>query len=628
MKINQKRTRRQDRNQNSEPLAHGLRQVVGETPAETPRPWTRVPQQTVPPSRERSSGEGVEAGVSGGEAQGAEGAQPPVSGVWGQSPLPSTGSEYDPVHCAKSLGSRSDSEDLPPDSGALDGGGGNTPAATKGGGCIAPKGHLGARIDYWTLAFRCRRSDLDRFVEAAHRALDEEAASYGEKVRPIRLAAPLDLGPAGHWQVTRNGDLSLHLKSGMGIQAHINLGDSVAGWHIEVVLQGTYFLTSQPAMGLELAKALAEELTRPKKKRLVPGEPPPPGRYETGENIRSRRLDLATDVRADFDLDDTKAVVKPRRAQVKLHPISKHGGEGSYYRSGDRMSGCYVGKVNSPLRLSLYDKTLQLEQKSEELQKAEKDGWVKHGWDGKSTVWRCEFRLRGDALHEFKLRDGDPKRVLDSLDTLWKYCTDAWVRLVDPESDTRLYRCKLDERWKLIQYAGFGGAKPVSRKRIRTGMDAAHMQGAIVSFLGRAGKLPQLADVALTTVGEVLLSHKAVRELDDEEVKEHLNNWVTVMLEAVGPELVEQLTCRFALKLAEADGQGDHVKPLHLAKTQWSSDEHKGYREIREVYGADARRNALVHLLRKVNLNHIRWQERQGEEMERVFFAEANSSAA
>jgi hypothetical protein len=67
---------------------------------------------------------------------------------------------------------------------------------------------------------------------------------------------------------------------------------------------------------------------------------------------------------------------------------------------GRRLATLEFGMHRSPLSCSIYNKTLEIRQKSHKIWFY--DLWQKHGWDGESEVWRVEFRFKGEFLHEVK----------------------------------------------------------------------------------------------------------------------------------------------------------------------------------------------------------------------------------
>src|SRR6266702_7121590 len=111
-----------------------------------------------------------------------------------------------------------------------------------------------------------------------------------------------------------------------------------------------------------------------------------------------------------------------------------------------RVSTLAFSKHRSPLSGSIYNKTLEIKQKSGKTWFY--DLWRKgvqglHGgvWDGESDVWRVEFRFKREFLHQVAIEWAYD--LLDELQRLWEYAAghcaggedglpDGWLRYVLP----------------------------------------------------------------------------------------------------------------------------------------------------------------------------------------------------
>ncbi|MHB8600162.1 MAG: hypothetical protein ACYDER_25550 [Ktedonobacteraceae bacterium] len=139
-------------------------------------------------------------------------------------------------------------------------------------------------------------------------------------------------------------------------------------------------------------------------------------------------------------------------------------------------------KHKAPLSCSIYNKTLEIVQKSGktwfyDLWKSDAVGSV---WDGESDVWRVEFRFKRQALHEFQIEWAYD--VLDQLKRLWDYAAghiaggddglpDGWLRYVLPSEDSNRSRWPVHPAWQVVQGAFAdspeNGLGSLVRKRIR-----------------------------------------------------------------------------------------------------------------------------------------------------------------
>lgn len=113
------------------------------------------------------------------------------------------------------------------------------------------------------------------------------------------------------------------------------------------------------------------------------------------------------------------------------------------------VDGAFSGWVIGPggeISCRLYDKTLEIEQKSKKYYLH--DLWKAAGWNGTDKVWRLEFEINRIVLTQkglSKLFD-----VLANLNGLWSYATTEWLRLTLPNPDD-----KTRSRWPLHPLWGY-----------------------------------------------------------------------------------------------------------------------------------------------------------------------------
>lgn len=129
----------------------------------------------------------------------------------------------------------------------------------------------------------------------------------------------------------------------------------------------------------------------------------------------------------------------------------------------------YFGRFASSLIGVRYDKLASLRVQNKEYLKPI---WRANGWDGKSAVWRTEFRLKGEFLRQAGLVLGDGDHIQDMrhfevfvkhIPQIWRYLTTEWLRLTIPsESDCNNRRWELDPEWVVVQNA-FASAEAIKR---------------------------------------------------------------------------------------------------------------------------------------------------------------------
>jgi hypothetical protein len=224
---------------------------------------------------------------------------------------------------------------------------------------------------------------------------------------------------------------------------------------------------------------------------------------------RLRRVDLASDY-TDFPLEEMgqDALVTQRSKTVSFHTQAKdvlpsvdfEGGDQADVRVYRRSDSTITGYVVSPgncLMARLYCKTTELRHPGREHKRElEYSIWKSNGWDGESAVTRVEFQVRGEALDDFKIRD--PKDLEKKLDSIWQYCTQQWLRVVDVDTSIRRARCALLPCWDVVRTTVFLHPDvPAVRLRVRGGATMANMFGTLCSALGRTARLPQIAHGAM-----------------------------------------------------------------------------------------------------------------------------------
>ena len=152
------------------------------------------------------------------------------------------------------------------------------------------------------------------------------------------------------------------------------------------------------------------------------------------ESANVSRIDLFVDFTSSVDMEswDRHAWVT-RASSINMYTIERN------------FSGWVIGS-GGLISCRLYDKTLEIEQKSKKYYLHEL--WKKTGWNGNDKVWRLEFELQREILTQktlSKLSD-----VLKHLNGLWSYATTEWLRLAlpNPEDQTR-------SRWPIHPLWGY-----------------------------------------------------------------------------------------------------------------------------------------------------------------------------
>jgi hypothetical protein len=125
-----------------------------------------------------------------------------------------------------------------------------------------------------------------------------------------------------------------------------------------------------------------------------------------------------------------------------------------------RVSTLRFSSHGSPLSCTIYNKTLEIKQKSGKTWFY--DLWHNHGWDDATDVWRVEFRFKREFLHQVGIEWAYD--ILDEMKRLWEYAAgriaggddglpDGWLRYVLPNEDSNRSRWPVHPAWVVVQGA-------------------------------------------------------------------------------------------------------------------------------------------------------------------------------
>ena len=143
-----------------------------------------------------------------------------------------------------------------------------------------------------------------------------------------------------------------------------------------------------------------------------------------------------------------------------------------------KVSTLAFSKHKAPLSCAIYNKTLEIKQKSGKTWFY--DLWRKNGWDESADVWRVEFRFKREFLHQVGIEWAYD--LLDEMKRLWNYAAgsvtggddglpDGWLRYVLPSEDSNRSRWPVHPAWMVVQSAfsedSDPGLGPLVRQRIR-----------------------------------------------------------------------------------------------------------------------------------------------------------------
>ncbi len=128
--------------------------------------------------------------------------------------------------------------------------------------------------------------------------------------------------------------------------------------------------------------------------------------------------------------------------------------------------------------------------------------WQQQGWNGEDDVWRLEFSIERQGLHDMKLED--IYEAARNVKRLWAYCTREWLRMVVPAPTKNRTRWATHPTWSLLQKAfdtygdvALDGLGPLVRKRNREAnieQGVAAVAGYMTTLAAWDDELPEDAD--------------------------------------------------------------------------------------------------------------------------------------
>ena len=163
--------------------------------------------------------------------------------------------------------------------------------------------------------------------------------------------------------------------------------------------------------------------------------------------LQAAQIDMCVDVVGLHIPSEWREVFVSRaRSKHEIGPTEK---DRAYYR-GRKLETLNFSGHGRPVSCKLYDKRMEIEQRSPG-KKFFYVRWTHQGWDGKADVWRVEFSIEREGLHEMDLED--ISLTLRNVKRLWAYCTYEWLRMVTPGEDSNRTRWDTSPEWRQIQHA-------------------------------------------------------------------------------------------------------------------------------------------------------------------------------
>lgn len=196
-------------------------------------------------------------------------------------------------------------------------------------------------------------------------------------------------------------------------------------------------------------------------------------------SVNVSRIDMFVDFVSDVDMESWD-----RHAWVtRAHSVNQYALQG-------RFSGWAIG-LGGVVACRLYDKTLEIQESGKDYLK---ELWATAGWKEGQRVWRLEFEIKRDFLHQINLTTFS--EVMGHLAGLWSYATDDWLRLCLPnQNDKTRSRWAIHPLWQYLASVDWesSGGKLLSRFSPTRAPDEKYLfrraLSLIFSFMAKDGYL-------------------------------------------------------------------------------------------------------------------------------------------
>lgn len=282
--------------------------------------------------------------------------------------------------------------------------------------------------------------------KAVHKGIDSLYLSYKGELKE-RMLNELE----HKWHLAQSADLGERAKGVVQVLEHRFCMERTGRKHYQFILKDNWMQievskhTGFPALyiqlrseflnvkGLEYAKAHVRKVAE----QFIKGQP---------EEIVSR-LDIFVDFISEMDFGNIQDMDWITRNLVQKNI------------TGGVCCGWDIGR-GSDLSMRLYDKTAEIKPEQDYFM----EFWRKAGWADGQQVWRAEFQLRRGQLKQHPIHSLCD--LTKSINEIWRYCTNKWLRLSVPDGTINRTRLKTNPWWLEIQNVRFGDGTfaGVSRK--------------------------------------------------------------------------------------------------------------------------------------------------------------------
>ncbi len=177
------------------------------------------------------------------------------------------------------------------------------------------------------------------------------------------------------------------------------------------------------------------------------------------------------------------------QAKIKRE-MSKTEKDAVIYRGRELETVMFSGH-GRPLSCKMYNKVLEIKQHAKEktwffpIWLRVKDKAGNPLWDGNAPVWRVEYSVEREGLGQMGF-EGVDETILN-IKRIWEYCTQEWLRMVQPGRTKNRARWATHPTWILLQHAfdNYGneaveGLGPIVRERRRE----KNIEQAVAAFAG------------------------------------------------------------------------------------------------------------------------------------------------
>jgi hypothetical protein len=217
--------------------------------------------------------------------------------------------------------------------------------------------------------------------------------------------------------------------------------------------------------------------------------------------IQPSRVDLCADFKLDVPLNLSFLEAHRVSCSRKLRTIL----------NGNDLETYYCGAATSPIQVRIYYKGLEIMISGKQ--------WFLEIWKitDAVNVWRVEFQLRREVLHQYRIYDLDD--LMEKIGAIWHYLTTEWFSLRLPDN-VKAERRTIHPWWQAVVDCGAHFGENIGVRRNYASDEVLAVQKIIPHVIGRMISIAALSGIEDRKESIRYLSELLERHCDDGKFKE------------------------------------------------------------------------------------------------------------